>query len=951
MTLRPYQRAALDAIDAAWNRRGQRVLIVLPAGSGKTLVGLAAAARLARRTVVLSANTATAGQWLNQWHEVFTPTSDTARPSTSSSLDDAADITSVTFDEVAPFDADTEVDAGGEPVRGHDRTLGPLADRLCEVLQSADGPATLIIDDCHHLLDVWGTLLEELLTRVAGARVVALSATPTWALAQPEAERAIRVVGPAVYEASLPALVRQGYVAPYAELAWLCQPAADEHEWLAAHQARFEELRAEATATGFASTDFYPWLDAFVAEMAPGHWDELTRSSPDLVAAVMRAHHDGMVDAPAGSAMRAPYRVPMTADDWAMLLGEYTRSVLLDSVAGTDQACAHRLVTGLAAVGVRVTSRGVRRTRSAGAHIVARSEAKTACAADIVAAESASLAGRLRALIVCDHETATASLPVGLSGVMDSEAGSAVAVAQRLAGDARLASRGIVLVTSSTVAASARGAAIVRAARPDLPWRTEGTLTFFGEGLGSSGVPAKRSADSASYLPGWSGSTGWGPHVWVPLISDLFDNGAISVLVGTRALLGEGWDARSVTTVVDLTTATSPSAVTAVRGRALRLDPAWPDKVAHTWTVACVAPDDVRGHDDYLRLVAKHDVYFGCDARQRVVAGVDHLDDALSPYSPGDPASWPDLNARMLTRSADRGHTRVAWRIGGSFHDRVTPTVLVTSAAGDDGRSTGGAGAGATAADEARAGEGDLTARVLRRDVLPAAGGLSADVAKSPGWVIAAMVALVAVAFVTGVAAYSGGSAVLGGVAGALLLGVVGLWWLGRRAGDVRALAAYRQAALAPTAATYGEVVAAALGYSGQVHIDSDDGVTGLGLPGPAARRFATALDEILNEPTQPRFVVARPVLAPLPADPRQAATQARAAAKGRLETVVVCHAVPTVFGANTTAIVPFRQSWRELIADTDPLSTAGRAGAGLLASAETRDPAGVVTSTQVVWD
>lgn len=932
MTLRPYQRAALDAIDAAWNRRGHRVLVVLPAGSGKTLVGLAAAARLGRRTVVLSPNTATAGQWLNQWHEMFTPTRDTTAPITSANLEDSADLTSLTYAQLAPFDADTEVDAEGEPVRGHDRRLGPTADRLCEVLQSADGPATLILDDCQHVLEVWGDLLEELLTRVAGVRVVALTATPTWALSQPAAERAVRIVGPPVVEVSLPALVKQGYLAPYAELAWLCQPAAEEREWCDAQRVRFDELRAEATAAGFASTDFYPWLDAFVDHMTPGEWDELTRTTPELVAAVMRAHHAGMVDAPAGSSLSPAYRVALTADDWAVLLGQYTRSALLDSVAGADQACAKRLVTGLAAVGVGVTSRGVRRTRAAGARIVARSEAKTSATVEIVAAESAALAGRLRALVVCDHETSPASLPMGLAGVMDPQSGSALAVARRLAGDARLASRGVVLVTASLVAASARGAAILRAARPDLPWRTEGTLTFFGEGLNvPSDSERHGGGGAAGYLPGWSGSTGWGPDVWVPLVSDLFDNGAISVLVGTRALLGEGWDARSVTTVVDLTTATSPSAVTAVRGRALRLDPAWPDKVAHTWTVACIAPEDVRGFEDYRRLVAKHDAYLGLDAQQRVVAGVGHLDDDLSPYAPGDPAGWPPRNERTMRRSAARADTRAGWRIGEVCHDRVTPAVLVSPVPGREPTEPAGA--------------------VVRRGVLPAPGGLSADVARPPGAVRAAFVAAGVVAVVAGVLFAVGGSSTLGLAAVAALLAAAGLWWVGRRMGDERAVEAYRRAAQEPTAATYAEVVARALGHPGSARVETIDGVTALDLPGPAADRFASALTELLDEPTQPRFVVPRPVLAPLPEDRRQAAAQARAAAKGKLDTAIVCHGVPAVFGANTTALVPFRTAWRELIADTDPVSTAGRAGAGLLASARTRDPAGVVTGVRVMWD
>ena len=53
--------------------------------------------------------------------------------------------------------------------------------------------------------------------------------------------------------------------------------------------------------------------------------------------------------------------------------------------------------------------------------------------------------------------------------------------------------------------------------------------------------------------------------------------------IGTRALLGEGWDAPAVNVVIDLTAAATPTSVVQARGRALRLDPQWPGKVADNW--------------------------------------------------------------------------------------------------------------------------------------------------------------------------------------------------------------------------------------------------------------------------------------------------------------------------------------------------------------------------------
>jgi hypothetical protein len=66
-------------------------------------------------------------------------------------------------------------------------------------------------------------------------------------------------------------------------------------------------------------------------------------------------------------------------------------------------------------------------------------------------------------------------------------------------------------------------------------------------------------------------------------------------LIGTRALLGEGWDAPAVNVVIDLTAATTPTSVVPARGRALRLDAGWPGKVADNWSVVCVTGDHPMG--------------------------------------------------------------------------------------------------------------------------------------------------------------------------------------------------------------------------------------------------------------------------------------------------------------------------------------------------------------------
>ena len=95
------------------------------------------------------------------------------------------------------------------------------------------------------------------------------------------------------------------------------------------------------------------------------------------------------------------------------------------------------------------------------------------------------------------------------------------------------------------------------------------------------------------------------PESWKGLATRIFTDGVTQVLVGTRALLGEGWDAPCVNCLVDLSAATTSVSVTQMRGRSLRLDPGDPAKIASNWDIVCVAPELARGAADYDRFVRK----------------------------------------------------------------------------------------------------------------------------------------------------------------------------------------------------------------------------------------------------------------------------------------------------------------------------------------------------------
>ena len=75
----------------------------------------------------------------------------------------------------------------------------------------------------------------------------------------------------------------------------------------------------------------------------------------------------------------------------------------------------------------------------------------------------------------------------------------------------------------------------------------------------------------------------------VEIVTELFYQGKINVLVGTQALLGEGWDSPCVNSLILASTVGSFMLSNQMRGRAIRTDKNNPDKISDIWHLACLS--------------------------------------------------------------------------------------------------------------------------------------------------------------------------------------------------------------------------------------------------------------------------------------------------------------------------------------------------------------------------
>jgi superfamily II DNA or RNA helicase len=967
---RPYQLRALDAFERARAVGDTRIYLTMPPGSGKTVTGLEIVRRIGRPALVLGPTTAIVGQWLAEW-AAFEP----AVVAASASTDLPTPITVLTYQSIAvldrgagdddadepgnaagPDDADEPGDAAGPDVatpsaqerrrrrvlvaRGGDRdaVLGLLhpngravVDRL-----AALGPVTLVLDECHHLLDLWGHVLEAVLDALpAGSTVVGLTATPPGDLGEREATLYRRLFGAgADFEIVTPAVVKDGHLAPYQELALVVRPTPAEEAWIGRQQERFDDLLRNLMDPAFATVPFGAWFATRIlrrrsADGAPVGWATIERDDPDLARASLRRLWGLGEPVPAGAHLREEHRRPLEAADWIALLDAFVRDVLDPSQERVDAIARDQVRRALPAIGYVLTRRGIRASTSVVDRVLGVSAAKADAAARILGAEAAVLGPRLRAVVLCDFETAGWDARAATDGVLDPGAGSAAGALRTLLADPSTAMLRPVLVSGRSVAC-ARSTAVDLVARA----RTDPELAAAFEGYAA--LDAAGAAPSVSGDP-WDdivtidpGHPAWTSRRWVPLVTAFFEEGGTRCLVGTRAMLGEGWNAQRANVLVDLGAATTSVSVQQVRGRTLRLDPADPAKVADNWDVVCVAEGHVRGDADYRRFVRKHRAYFALGATGEIESGVSHSDPSLSPFGPPPAASFAALEAAMLARPALREGVRAAWRIGEPYRDVPVRTVRVHL----------GAGLGLPGR------------RLLRAEADAGAGGTGGAGPRG----IAAGGAVVA----TGALAVA---AVLGApVAGLAAAGVLGG---GAALASLRA-AHVRLARLAPRdtledmgravadAMRSADMLAAGLGADAVRVVAQPDGYYRCLVAGASEEesgRFAEALEEVVSPLWDPRAIIPRRVEAPPDGLAATLGVVVRSSlARGR-GAPQVWHAVPSALAGRKDRIAAFESAWSRWVSPgATALQSRDPRAQAVLALRTGDDPFRVETQLRTLW-
>ncbi|MBT6684607.1 MAG: DEAD/DEAH box helicase family protein [Euryarchaeota archaeon] len=716
--LRPSQIASSNIIQKQLESGEKNLHIVAPPGSGKTVLGLYTWSDLVRKpTLVLCPNSAIQAQWIARAKELFNLDgkdnqigTDTKTPGLLTSLtyqsitlpkrgdknldDSAIELWMnqlLTENEVDDLDSsmvwinglkksnliyyNERLSYYRKKIRDNlaidGNALGILHESSKKNLQNLSNLdiGLIILDECHHLLGHWGRVLSEIRKYFGNPIVLGLTATPPDlnSVNIKDGKRYQEFFGEIDYEVPVPALVRNSNLSPYQDLAYFVRPSNDELIYISNVDREFEELIYDISNGKSKSKDRIPKLDVWLSEVLEGlilpsgaakNWSNFVRRDETL------ANHSRLYLYSKGKSL--PKGIPKLEQKLLdlnlkknslviPLLDRYIRNGLLRSKNTLDHNVAEKAKQRLRMLGYQITETGIRPCASPVGRVMAYASSKYDALNEILSAEMQALGPDIRAVVVTDFEKTSATSVV--EDVLNKDAGGAIAAFRSLLENESTDRLNPVLMTGSTVLVDDD---LIKNILPKFEdWVNVRRLDIgfeIADNLGFKEIKGKGGH--------------WKPRYYTEMITEMFQQGLTKCLVGTRGLLGEGWDASKINVLIDLTTVTTSMSINQLRGRSFRLDKDNPNKVANNWDIVCLAEEFTQGFEDYDRFKRKHSQLYGVCDDSAIEKGVGHVHAAFTDARPEGISETMDVfNEEMIHRAKNRGRTIELWKIGESFDE------------------------------------------------------------------------------------------------------------------------------------------------------------------------------------------------------------------------------------------------------------------------------------------
>lgn len=641
-TWRKYQARVLE--NATKYLQDGRVHIVAAPGSGKTTLGIELIKRLSAPALVLAPSITIREQWVARITDAFLCEGLEPETYLSQDLKDPRVITIVTYQAlhsaITRFKGSLEEDDFKEDVDYSD------FDVISMIKDNAIG--VLCLDECHHLRSEWWKALEEVKQACSGLKVIALTATPPYDSTPALWKRYMDMCGEIDEEITIPELVKEGSLCPHQDFVYFNYPTQEERQEVEKFEERsevfFQKLMQD-NAFANAIQSHKAIADLTVAE-------ELLDNPPYFASILIFLKAKGIAFPEKLQRLLGAKQLPvMDKSRMETLLAGF----LYDDFESftCEETYRKQLTDELKSAGL-IEKRKISFTVNAGIEkLLTNSKGKANSIRDIVAHEYTTLGKNLRLLVLTDYihkeyENAVGNpqKDVNSLGVLPF-----FEMLRRENSDIRL---GVLCGTLVVIPAEAKEA-----------------LQKEVEGIGKITFSRIGSLSETDYVK----VTAVGDaHFLTSAVTNIFTQGYMQVLVGTKSLLGEGWDSPCINSLILASFVGSFMLSNQMRGRAIRVFKEQPDKTSNIWHLVCLNPwkdknDKEEISEDFSLLQRRMEHFLGLHYTENTIEnGIDRLSYIKAPFTQ---ERVTQINQQMLALANQRNTLKNRWQNALSLHKKM----------------------------------------------------------------------------------------------------------------------------------------------------------------------------------------------------------------------------------------------------------------------------------------
>ncbi|WP_175061279.1 DEAD/DEAH box helicase family protein [Streptococcus salivarius] len=561
---RQYQQRILDKSESFMGD-GKIHLVAAP-GSGKTTLGIEFIRRFGNPTLILVPTVTIRQQWVDRIKQAFLSDVNQAEQLISQDLKRPKMITVATYQALHSamnqvvgdgLIEDTDDTAQQEHFNFQDFDIR-------KTFEDKD-LGTLCLDECHHLRNEWWKSLESFRKAFPKIKMISLTATPPYEGEPALWERYISMCGEIDEEITVPELVKEGTLCPHQDYVYFAFPTKEERTQLDQFEKqKLNFLTKLSTDINFSNTiQSSPALSDQISD------DDLLANPKYLSAILIFLRSKNLPFPQRFQGLLATKALPTFTLEWFETLLNGVIFQVPNWFGFTEEAF-NQLKSDLKANGL-IERNQVKLIRNKKQDVLLnQSLGKLNAVRDIFKAEYQSLGNNLRQLVLTDFIRKDFQVHLGDKNAQFTQLG-VLSYFESI--------RSEMIEQSWTVPIAVLTGSLVI-----IPTSAKEHLERL--------IPNSRLSydiigqlSQEDYL---KVSVSGSHHDLVTALTQLFQEGYIQVIIGTKSLLGEGWDAPCVNSLILASFVGSFMLSNQMRGRAIRVWPDNPDKTSNIWHLVSI---------------------------------------------------------------------------------------------------------------------------------------------------------------------------------------------------------------------------------------------------------------------------------------------------------------------------------------------------------------------------